>query len=54
MVDSTKEYICRAIVTVVDHLGSVSANLDHCIADTDAITDADLRINSIKHVSLIV
>ncbi|KAI9191032.1 hypothetical protein LWI28_002526 [Acer negundo] len=48
VVESTKEYICRAMVTVVDHLGSVSANLDRCIADTDTISDAELRINSMK------
>ncbi|KAL5835958.1 hypothetical protein ACOSQ3_015519 [Xanthoceras sorbifolium] len=48
VVENTKEYICRALVTVVDHLGSVSAKLDHCVDDTDAFADAEFRINSLK------
>ncbi|XP_031258689.1 probable protein ABIL5 [Pistacia vera] len=47
-VENTKEYICRALVTVVDHLGSVSSNLEHCISDTNDFAEAELRISTLK------
>lgn len=52
VVENTKEYICRALVTVVDHLGNVSANLDNCIPNPFAFSEAELRINTLKQVSL--
>ncbi|KAI9119080.1 hypothetical protein K1719_009755 [Acacia pycnantha] len=48
VVQSTKEYLCRTVVTVIDHLGNVSANLDCLISQTNAFSDAELRINSLK------
>ncbi|KAJ4708457.1 ABI-1-like 1, putative isoform 1 [Melia azedarach] len=48
VVENTKEYICRALVTVVDHLGNVSANLDNCIPNPFAFSEAELRINTLK------
>ncbi|XP_076911253.1 putative protein ABIL1 [Bidens hawaiensis] len=50
VVESTKEYVCRAVVAVVDHLGSVSANLDHHIseAELDTISQSEVRINLLK------
>ncbi|XP_076930154.1 protein ABIL2-like [Bidens hawaiensis] len=50
VVESTKEYVCRAVVAVVDHLGSVSANLDHHIseAELDTISQYEVRINLLK------
>ncbi|XP_015966525.1 probable protein ABIL5 isoform X3 [Arachis duranensis] len=48
VVENTKEYICRAVVTVVDHLGNVSANLDALISQTNAFSDAELRIQCLK------
>lgn len=48
VVENTKEYICRALITVVDHLGSVSANLDNCIPNSNAYSEAELQINSLK------
>ncbi|XP_024032373.1 probable protein ABIL5 [Morus notabilis] len=47
-VESTKEYVCRAMVTVVDHLGCVSDNLNALISHTNSFSDAELRINSLK------
>ncbi|GAY56369.1 hypothetical protein CUMW_171380 [Citrus unshiu] len=47
-VENTKEYICNALITVVDHLGNVSANLDNCIPNSNAYSEAELRINSLK------
>lgn len=46
--ENTKEYICRAVVTVVDHLGSASANLDCRISQTNAFSEAEFRINCLK------
>lgn len=48
--ENTKEYICRAVVTVVDHLGSVSANLECQLSQTDAFSDTELRIDSLNQV----
>ncbi|XVF49174.1 hypothetical protein PTKIN_Ptkin03bG0247200 [Pterospermum kingtungense] len=48
VVDNTKDYICKAVVTFVDHLGNVSANLNHCISKTNAFSEAELRISSLK------
>ncbi|XWS26836.1 hypothetical protein CRYUN_Cryun26dG0064200 [Craigia yunnanensis] len=48
VVENTKEYICKAFVTFVDHLGTVSANLNHCICKTNAFSEAELRINCLK------
>lgn len=50
VVENTKEYICRAVVTVVDHLGCVSANLSCLVSETNAFSDAELRINCLKQV----
>ncbi|KAF5748575.1 ABI-1-like 1 putative isoform 1 [Tripterygium wilfordii] len=48
VVDNTKEYICKAAVTVVDHLGSVSANLDCLISKAKAFSEAELRIDTLR------
>ncbi|KAF8034352.1 hypothetical protein BT93_C0602 [Corymbia citriodora subsp. variegata] len=48
IVDNTKEYVCRALVTVVDHLGNVSANLNCRISDACEFSNAELRINCLK------
>lgn len=52
VVENTKEYLCRAVVTVVDHLGSVSANLECRISKTNSFSDAELRIDSLKQVRI--
>ncbi|XVF34853.1 hypothetical protein REPUB_Repub18cG0094300 [Reevesia pubescens] len=48
VVENTKEYICKVMVTFVDHLGNVSDNLNHCISKTNAFSEAELRINCLK------
>ncbi|CAO2822865.1 unnamed protein product [Amaranthus hypochondriacus] len=45
---STKEYLCRSVVTIVDHLGSVSASLDCCIQTTSRAHELETRINCLK------
>ncbi|KAL9339265.1 hypothetical protein Peur_068280 [Populus x canadensis] len=48
VLESTKEYLCRAVVAVVDHLGCVSANLNNNISNNCAFSEAELRINCLK------
>ncbi|PSS01892.1 Protein ABIL5 [Actinidia chinensis var. chinensis] len=48
MMENTKKYLCRAVVTVVDHLGSVSANLDYQISKNNAVSETEFRINSLN------
>ncbi|XP_019448386.1 PREDICTED: probable protein ABIL5 [Lupinus angustifolius] len=52
VMENTKEYICRALVTVVDHLGNVSANLEGLISQTNAFSEAQSRIQCLKLRSL--
>ncbi|XP_021679859.1 probable protein ABIL5 isoform X2 [Hevea brasiliensis] len=46
--ENTKEYICRAVVVVVDHLGCVSANLNQSISKNNEFSEAELRINALN------
>ncbi|KAK9705995.1 hypothetical protein RND81_07G097600 [Saponaria officinalis] len=48
VLDNTREYLCRAVVTVVDHLGCVSANLNRRIENTDRVAETELQINCLK------
>ncbi|PWA34936.1 hypothetical protein CTI12_AA614300 [Artemisia annua] len=50
VIKDTKEYVCSALVTVVDHLGSVSAKLDQHLSKADSIyqTDAKLSLLNLK------
>ena len=40
------------MVTVVDHLGNVSANLEGLISQTSAFSEAESRIQCLKQVSV--
>ncbi|XP_065850119.1 probable protein ABIL5 [Euphorbia lathyris] len=46
--ENTKEYICRAVVALVDHIGCVSTNLNHSISQTNQFSEAQLRIDTLK------
>ncbi|CAJ1951761.1 unnamed protein product [Sphenostylis stenocarpa] len=48
VMENTKEYICRAMVTVVDHFGNVSANLEGLISQTSAFCEAESRIQCLR------
>ncbi|KAL3532462.1 hypothetical protein ACH5RR_005983 [Cinchona calisaya] len=48
VVEKTKKYICGAVVTVVDHLGSVSSNLECQLLKTNYVPEAELRIETLK------
>lgn len=50
VVENTKEYVCRAMVTVVDHLGNVTSNLESCISQTNAFNEVELRLNCLNQV----
>ncbi|KAL8237066.1 hypothetical protein R6Q59_018147 [Mikania micrantha] len=45
---NTKEYIHSAFVTVVDHLGSVSTNLDHHLSKTGSVYQAEVKIKTLS------
>ncbi|KAI3771488.1 hypothetical protein L6452_02653 [Arctium lappa] len=45
VVKNTKEYVRNALVTVVDHLGSVSSNLDHHLSKAGSIYQTEVKIN---------
>ncbi|KAL3839883.1 hypothetical protein ACJIZ3_024474 [Penstemon smallii] len=49
VVENTKEYISRAIVTVVDHLGSISANLELHILKSNSVPETEHKIDNLKH-----
>ncbi|CAK9184576.1 unnamed protein product [Ilex paraguariensis] len=51
VLENTKEYLCRAVVTVVDHLGCVSANLDYRLSESNQVSETELRIDCLKQVS---
>ncbi|XP_024965721.1 probable protein ABIL5 [Cynara cardunculus var. scolymus] len=45
VVKNTKEYVRNALVTMVDHLGSVSANLDQHLSKAGSIYQTQVKIN---------
>uniref|UniRef100_M0ZHE2 Protein ABIL5 n=1 Tax=Solanum tuberosum TaxID=4113 RepID=M0ZHE2_SOLTU len=47
VLENTKEYLCRAVVTVVDHLGCVSAKLECKISTIDTASETELRIDGL-------
>ncbi|KAF8407063.1 hypothetical protein HHK36_006188 [Tetracentron sinense] len=53
VMENTKEYICRAVVTVVDHLGSASANLESRLSQNNEFSETELRINCLKQKLLL-
>ncbi|KAI3446988.1 hypothetical protein Pfo_003653 [Paulownia fortunei] len=48
VVETTKEYISRAVVTVVDHLGSISTNLESCLSISNSIPETEHKIDILK------
>ncbi|XP_015954236.1 probable protein ABIL5 [Arachis duranensis] len=48
VVENTKDYIRKTMVTVVDHLGNVSAKLDGLISQTNAFSEAESRVQCLK------
>ncbi|WOG94379.1 hypothetical protein DCAR_0313674 [Daucus carota subsp. sativus] len=48
VINNTKQYLCHAIVTVVDHLGSVSANLNQQVSAADFVSETEIRMVNLK------
>ncbi|KAM0896048.1 hypothetical protein ACQ4PT_023429 [Festuca glaucescens] len=48
ILDSTKSYICDAVVTVIDHLGTVSSKLEQQLEDKTEITQTERKISFLK------
>ncbi|KAL0427029.1 UNVERIFIED_CONTAM: putative protein ABIL5 [Sesamum latifolium] len=48
VLETTKEYISRAVVTVVDHLGGISANLEYSLRNSDSIPQTEHKIDMLK------
>ncbi|XP_077211672.1 putative protein ABIL5 isoform X2 [Tasmannia lanceolata] len=48
VMENTKEYICKSMVTVVDHLGTVSTNLDCLLNGGVQVSQTELRIHYLK------
>ncbi|KAF7037855.1 hypothetical protein CFC21_048138 [Triticum aestivum] len=48
ILDSTKSYICDAVVAVIDHLGTVSSKLEHQLEDKAEITQTEQKISFLK------
>ncbi|KAH6755122.1 hypothetical protein C2S53_017886 [Perilla frutescens var. hirtella] len=48
ILETTKEYVSRAVVVVVDHLGTMTANLECCISKSNSIPETEHKIDSIK------
>ncbi|KAL2500857.1 putative protein ABIL5 [Forsythia ovata] len=48
VVENTKEYVCKAVVIIVDHLGSISSNLEYTLSKTDTVPQTQLRIDALK------
>ncbi|GJW57913.1 probable protein ABIL5 isoform X2 [Tanacetum coccineum] len=52
VIKDTKEYVCRALVTVVDHLGYVSAKLDQHLSKVDSIYQTDAKLSLLNLVTI--
>ncbi|XP_006644744.1 probable protein ABIL5 isoform X2 [Oryza brachyantha] len=48
IMESTKGYICEAIVAVIDHLGTVSSKLERQMQEKIEITRTEKRLNFLK------
>ncbi|XP_020098185.1 probable protein ABIL5 [Ananas comosus] len=48
ILESTKSYVCDAIVAVIDHLGTVSSKLDDRLCDNTEIVQTEHKIDSLK------
>ncbi|THF94956.1 hypothetical protein TEA_010836 [Camellia sinensis var. sinensis] len=54
VMENTKEYLSKAVVTVVDHLGSVAANLDYQISQDNSVSETEKSVTQVaaKTISL--
>ncbi|TVU35032.1 hypothetical protein EJB05_16898, partial [Eragrostis curvula] len=50
ILESTKSYICDAVVAVIDHLGTVSSKLEHKIEEKTDTTQMEQKLNFMKQI----
>ncbi|OEL22455.1 putative protein ABIL5 [Dichanthelium oligosanthes] len=50
ILEGTKSYICDAVVAVIDHLGTVSSNLEHKLQEKTDVTQIERKINFLKQL----
>lgn len=50
--EGTKDYICKAMVTVVDHLGTVSANIESLLDSGARLSDSEFRLHCLNQVTV--
>ncbi|KAK1265840.1 putative protein ABIL5 [Acorus gramineus] len=48
VIEDTKHYICKAVVTVVDHLGSISSNLNGLLIGDVKVSQTEMQIDCMK------
>ncbi|WVZ68750.1 hypothetical protein U9M48_017650 [Paspalum notatum var. saurae] len=48
ILEGTKSYICDAVVTVIDHLGTVSSKLEHKMQEKTDVAQTERKINFLK------
>ncbi|KAL0315646.1 UNVERIFIED_CONTAM: hypothetical protein Sradi_5442800 [Sesamum radiatum] len=48
VVETTKDYISRAVAAVVDHLGGISANLEYSLRNTHSIPQTEHHIDMLR------
>uniref|UniRef100_A0A0A9CT37 Protein ABIL5 n=1 Tax=Arundo donax TaxID=35708 RepID=A0A0A9CT37_ARUDO len=48
ILESTRRYICDAVVAVIDHLGTVSSKLEDKLQDKTDVTQTERKINFLK------
>ncbi|KAL6845528.1 hypothetical protein ACP4OV_025023 [Aristida adscensionis] len=50
IMESTKSYICDAVVAVIDHLGTVSSKLEHRMQEKTDVTETERKLEFLKQV----
>ncbi|KAL6614476.1 hypothetical protein ACP70R_036746 [Stipagrostis hirtigluma subsp. patula] len=53
ILESTKSYICEAVVAVIDHLGTVSSKLEHKLQEKTDVTQTGQKIDFLKQRLLV-
>ncbi|KAM0946084.1 putative ABI family protein [Dioscorea sansibarensis] len=48
VMENTKSYLCRAIVTVIDHLGTVSSKLEWGLHENSKVSQIEQRIDCLR------
>ncbi|KAH7685735.1 ABI family protein [Dioscorea alata] len=52
VMENTKSYLCQAIVTVIDHLGTVSSKLEQRLHESNKVSQIEQRIDCLRQRAL--